>query len=105
MDHSTPEAVYTTDLPGVRLLARGKVRDIYDLGDRLLLVASDRLSAFDNVLPDRIPPEDDDLVESGGSLTDVFENLLEILFGGDEIQLIVLFDREIARGYDVVVFA
>jgi phosphoribosylaminoimidazole-succinocarboxamide synthase len=35
--------------------ARGKVRDIYDLGDRLLLVASDRLSAFDVVLPEPIP--------------------------------------------------
>jgi len=34
---------------------RGKVRDIYDLGDRLLLVATDRLSAFDVVLPDPIP--------------------------------------------------
>jgi phosphoribosylaminoimidazole-succinocarboxamide synthase len=35
--------------------AQGKVRDLYDLGDRLLLVASDRLSAFDVVLPDPIP--------------------------------------------------
>ncbi|MBI5232382.1 MAG: phosphoribosylaminoimidazolesuccinocarboxamide synthase [Coriobacteriales bacterium] len=35
--------------------AQGKVRDIYDLGDRLLLVASDRISAFDVVLPDPIP--------------------------------------------------
>jgi phosphoribosylaminoimidazole-succinocarboxamide synthase len=34
---------------------RGKVRDIYDLGDRLLLVATDRISAFDAVLPDPIP--------------------------------------------------
>ena len=34
---------------------RGKVRDIYDLGDQLLLVASDRVSAFDYVLPDTIP--------------------------------------------------
>ncbi len=40
------------DLP---LFARGKVRDIYDLGDRLLLVATDRLSAFDCVLPTGIP--------------------------------------------------
>ena len=39
----------------IRPDARGKVRDIYDLGDRLLLVASDRLSAFDVVLPDAIP--------------------------------------------------
>ncbi|MGH9797611.1 MAG: phosphoribosylaminoimidazolesuccinocarboxamide synthase [Candidatus Polarisedimenticolia bacterium] len=44
-----------TDLPGVRLLARGKVRDNYDLGDRLLIVSTDRISAFDVVLPDGIP--------------------------------------------------
>lgn len=35
--------------------AQGKVRDLYDLGDRLLLVASDRISAFDYILPDEIP--------------------------------------------------
>ncbi len=40
---------------GIDPTAQGKVRDIYDLGDRLLLVASDRLSAFDVVLPDPIP--------------------------------------------------
>jgi len=48
-------AVYETELPGVRLKARGKVRDIYDLGDSLLIVATDRLSAFDYVLPNPIP--------------------------------------------------
>src|SRR5256885_14860511 len=42
----------TLDLP---LLARGKVRDIYDLGDSLLIVATDRISAFDVVLPTGIP--------------------------------------------------
>ena len=42
----------TLNLP---LLARGKVRDIYDLGDRLLIVATDRISAFDVVLPTGIP--------------------------------------------------
>jgi len=42
----------TLDLP---LLARGKVRDIYDLGNRLLIVATDRISAFDVVLPTGIP--------------------------------------------------
>jgi phosphoribosylaminoimidazole-succinocarboxamide synthase len=40
---------------GIDPTAQGKVRDLYDLGDRLLLVASDRLSAFDVVLPDPIP--------------------------------------------------
>lgn len=44
-----------SNLPDVPLLFRGKVRDIYDLGDELLLVATDRLSAFDSVLPTGIP--------------------------------------------------
>ena len=44
-----------TDFPGLKLRGRGKVRDIYDLGDRLLIVATDRLSAFDVVLPTPIP--------------------------------------------------
>jgi phosphoribosylaminoimidazole-succinocarboxamide synthase len=47
--------VATTELPGLRLLSRGKVRDVYDLGTELLLVATDRLSAFDHVLPNPIP--------------------------------------------------
>jgi len=47
--------IIQTNLPGVELLARGKVRDVYALGDRLLIVATDRLSAFDYVLPTGIP--------------------------------------------------
>ncbi|HAZ08815.1 MAG TPA: phosphoribosylaminoimidazolesuccinocarboxamide synthase [Elusimicrobia bacterium] len=43
------------DIPGLKLLRRGKVRDVYDLGENLLMVASDRLSAFDVVLPTPIP--------------------------------------------------
>ncbi len=44
-----------TNLPGLKLLGRGKVRDIYEVGDRLLIVATDRLSAFDVILPSPIP--------------------------------------------------
>jgi phosphoribosylaminoimidazole-succinocarboxamide synthase len=44
-----------TNLPGVELLGRGKVRDVYALGDRLLIVASDRISAFDYILATGIP--------------------------------------------------
>jgi phosphoribosylaminoimidazole-succinocarboxamide synthase len=44
-----------TNFPGLKLRGRGKVRDIYELGDRLLIVATDRLSAFDVVLPTPIP--------------------------------------------------
>jgi len=49
------EVVRETQLPSLTLEGRGKVRDIYGLGDKLLIVATDRLSAFDVVLPDPIP--------------------------------------------------
>jgi phosphoribosylaminoimidazole-succinocarboxamide synthase len=55
MQDGTSTAVHQTEIPGATLLGRGKVRDIYDLGDRLLIVATDRLSAFDFVLPNPIP--------------------------------------------------
>ncbi len=49
------ESVLQTELPDVKLFSRGKVRDVYDLDDKLLIVASDRISAFDYVIPDPIP--------------------------------------------------
>jgi phosphoribosylaminoimidazole-succinocarboxamide synthase len=48
-------AILQTNLPGIKLHARGKVRDIYDLGEHFLIVATDRLSAFDVVMPNPIP--------------------------------------------------
>ncbi|HXS73109.1 MAG TPA: phosphoribosylaminoimidazolesuccinocarboxamide synthase [Rhodanobacteraceae bacterium] len=51
-----PTILHASHLPGLELLHRGKVRDVYALSqDRLLIVATDRLSAFDVVLPDPIP--------------------------------------------------
>ena len=49
------KVIRETQFAGISPAARGKVRDIYDLGDKLLIVASDRLSAFDVVLPTAIP--------------------------------------------------
>src|SRR5271157_1027627 len=46
--------LFQSDIPGIPC-RRGKVRDVYDLGDRLVVVATDRLSAFDWVLPTPIP--------------------------------------------------
>src|SRR6266403_1536031 len=43
------------DLPGIKKLRSGKVREVFDLGETLLFVATDRLSAFDVVFPDPIP--------------------------------------------------
>jgi phosphoribosylaminoimidazole-succinocarboxamide synthase len=68
--------VWETNLAGAKLLSRGKVRDIYDLGGRLLLVATDRISAFDVVLPTPIP-------EKGRVLTQLsrfwFERLADVV--------------------------
>ncbi|MDH4232997.1 MAG: phosphoribosylaminoimidazolesuccinocarboxamide synthase [Nitrospirota bacterium] len=47
--------ILKTDMPDITFLKSGKVRDIYDLGDSLLMIASDRISAFDVVLPNGIP--------------------------------------------------
>lgn len=43
------------ELPGIRKLKSGKVREVFDLGDRLLFVATDRISAFDCIMPNGIP--------------------------------------------------
>jgi phosphoribosylaminoimidazole-succinocarboxamide synthase len=50
-----PQPLSDIQLPGLALWRRGKVREVYDLDDRLLIVASDRISAFDVILPTAIP--------------------------------------------------
>ena len=50
-----PMDLLSLDLPGIRKVASGKVREIFDLGEHLLLVATDRISAFDCILPNPIP--------------------------------------------------
>lgn len=68
--------VWETHFAGVPLRSRGKVRDLYELGDSLLIVATDRLSAFDVVLPTPIP-------DKGRVLTQLslfwFENLRDVI--------------------------
>ncbi len=49
------EPILELELPGIKKLRSGKVREMFDLGDRLLMVASDRISAFDVIMPDGIP--------------------------------------------------
>ena len=64
LEPETREVIFTAmpdntvlqlDLPGIRRLRSGKVREIFDLGDRLLFVATDRISAFDVIMPNGIP--------------------------------------------------
>ena len=49
------QVILRTNFPGIKLFKRGKVRDLYELEDKLLIVATDRISAFDCVLSDGIP--------------------------------------------------
>jgi phosphoribosylaminoimidazole-succinocarboxamide synthase len=70
------KVILKTEFPDIPLFSRGKVRDIYDLGECLLLVATDRISAFDVVLPNGIP-------DKGRVLTQIsifwFEQMKDII--------------------------
>jgi phosphoribosylaminoimidazole-succinocarboxamide synthase len=55
MKYDANGALLSTEIPGLGTPRRGKVRDVYDLGDSLLFVATDRISAFDCVMPNGIP--------------------------------------------------
>ena len=71
------QAVYETDFPNLNLLKKGKVRDIYDLGEHLLMVATDRISAFDVVMPNPIPDKGKILTQISLFWFDVMASLVE----------------------------
>jgi phosphoribosylaminoimidazole-succinocarboxamide synthase len=98
--------VHTTNLKGPLLIRRGKVRDLYDLGDRLLMVATDRISAFDVVMNEAIP-------DKGALLTSIstywFDRMSDIvphhLLSTDvgEVEALTSDDQEIARHRSMIV--
>jgi phosphoribosylaminoimidazole-succinocarboxamide synthase len=70
------QTVIETDFKELNLIKRGKVRDIYDLGDTLLMVATDRISAFDVVMPDPIPEKGKILTQISLFWFKIMESLL-----------------------------
>ena len=74
------------DLPGLKKLKSGKVREMFDLGDRLLLVASDRLSAFDVIMPNGIPRKGEVLTQISFFWFNRFASLMpnHLLAGADD---------------------
>src|SRR5437868_13396855 len=66
-----------TNLTGLKFHARGKVRDIYDLGEHFLIVATDRLSAFDVVLPTPIPNKGKVLTQMSAFWFDHVKNVIQ----------------------------
>lgn len=75
-----------SDLPGLKLMHRGKVRDVFDLQDgRLLLIATDRLSAFDVVLPDPIPGKGEMLTQISNFWFDKTQHIIANHLTGDTV--------------------
>jgi phosphoribosylaminoimidazole-succinocarboxamide synthase len=101
---STP--VLVTDLPDLGPRRQGKVRDIYDLGDHLLLVATDRISAFDVVMADPIPDKGRILTQISafwfGLLSDIIPNHL-ITWDVGDFPPVCLSHREVLAGRTMLV--
>src|SRR5450759_223276 len=98
-------AVLETHLSGARLSRRGKVRELYDLGETLLLVASDRISAFDCVLTPGIPDKGKVLTQLSNfwfqKFSDVENHLLET--DVERFPESLLADRPMLAGRSVIV--
>lgn len=88
-----------TDLPGLRLLGRGKVRDIYDLGDTLLIVATDRISAFDVVMNEPIPDKGKILTQISSFWFNATRDIVENHLISTDVES---FPRECARFKDLL---
>src|SRR5438876_1455028 len=72
----TNDTVLSLNLPGIKKLKSGKVREIFDLGQSLLLVASDRISAFDVIMPNGIPRKGEVLTQISFFWFDRFASLV-----------------------------
>ncbi len=68
--------IYETHFPSLKFIKRGKVRDIYDLGEHLLIVATDRLSAFDVVMPQPIPDKGKVLTQISNYWFEIVKNII-----------------------------
>ena len=76
-------ALIQTEIPGLKLINRGKVRDVYDLGDALLFVATDRLSAVDVVMPNGVPRKGEVLTQISLFWFDLMRDIPNHLISAD----------------------
>ena len=70
------ETILQLDLPGIKKVRSGKVREVFDLGDSFLLVASDRISAFDVIMPNGIPRKGEVLTQISHFWFEKFSSLV-----------------------------
>src|SRR5260221_4017557 len=80
------EPILQLDLPGIKKIRSGKVREVFDLGDSFLLVASDRISAFDVIMPNGIPRKGEVLTQISHFWFEKFSTLVpnHLLAGASE---------------------
>lgn len=103
---SNTDVLFETSIPELPMIGRGKVRDIYSVGDNhLLIVTTDRLSAYDVVMPDAIPGKGEVLTKISlfwfNMMTDIIDNQLTDLEIDDVVRDAALCDR--IRGQSIVV--
>ncbi len=103
---SNTDVLFETSIPELPMIGRGKVRDIYSVGDNhLLIVTTDRLSAYDVVMPDAIPGKGEVLTKISlfwfNMMTDIIDNQLTNLEIDDVVRDAALCDR--IRGQSIVV--
>lgn len=103
---SNTDVLFETSIPELPMIGRGKVRDIYSVGDNhLLIVTTDRLSAYDVVMPDGIPGKGEVLTKISlfwfNMMTDIIDNQLTDLEIDDVVRDAALCDR--IRGQSIVV--
>jgi phosphoribosylaminoimidazole-succinocarboxamide synthase len=95
------EPILQFDLPGVKKVRSGKVREVFDLGDSFLLVASDRISAFDVIMPNGIPRKGEVLTQISHFWFRQFSSLVpnHLLAGAEDPlpKLLQPFGRQLAR--------
>jgi phosphoribosylaminoimidazole-succinocarboxamide synthase len=99
-------AVASIDIPGVHKLRSGKVREVFDLGDQLLIFATDRISAFDYILPTLIPKKGEILTQLSIFWFKATRNIIENHFITDDVDAYpdaTKAYREILRGRSMLV--
>lgn len=99
--------ILTTDFKDMTLLGRGKVRDIYDLGDKLLIISTDRLSAFDVVMPNGINDKGAVLTELSAFWFNQTKHIIKnhmITVNVDEMPEVCLKHKDILHGRSMLVY-
>jgi phosphoribosylaminoimidazole-succinocarboxamide synthase len=99
-------AIASIDIPGVKKLKSGKVREIFDLGDQLLICATDRISAFDYILPTLIPNKGEILTQLSIFWFDATKDIMENHFITDHVDTypdVLKEYKDILRGRSMLV--